>query len=157
MSLGRPLSSILCIAPADANPLPSAPALVKYCESFAIVSESTGAHPMTCIPVPLGDGSISVLSIILASARRWREARDTGLNVQPHLFVSLAPHGCGILAPVIDSALSQDEALLLDLLTGTKGNPVSLGDGGGMGRAFDIAIASTRIMACKAFRLPVLA
>ena len=131
---------------------------------------------MTCIPVPLGDGSISVLSIILASARRWREARDTGLNVQPHLFVSLAPHGCGILAPVIDSlmhlyeivlrrpvrvgrdsALSQDEALLLDLLTGTKGNPVSLGDGGGMGRAFDIAIASTRIMACKAFRLPVLA
>jgi hypothetical protein len=131
---------------------------------------------MTVLSVPFEDGAISVLSIILVSVRRWREARDTGLAVQPQLFVSLAPQGCGVLAPVIDSlmhlyeivlrrpvrvgrdgAMSPDEDLLLDLLTGAKQSRYSLGDNGGMGRAFDTALASTRIMACKAFRLPVIA
>lgn len=128
---------------------------------------------MTYLSAPLEDGSVSILSIILTSARRWREARDTGLPVQPHLFLSLAPQGCGVLAPVIDSlmhlyeivlrrpvrvghdgTLSQDEDLLLDLLTGAKPSPTSFGDSGDMGRAFDTALASTRIMACKAFGLP---
>lgn len=131
---------------------------------------------MTYLSAPLEDGPVSILSIILASARRWREARDTGLPVQPHLFLSLAPQGCGVLAPVIDSlmhlyeivlrrpvrvgrdgAMSPDEDLLLDLLTGAKQSRVSFSDIGGMGRAFDTALASTRIMVRKAFGLLVIA
>lgn len=129
---------------------------------------------MTYFSAPLEDGAISILALILVSARRWREARDAGLPVQPHLFAELAPEGGGILAPVIDSLMhlyeivlrrpvrvgraggaSQDEELLLDLLTGTKQRVDSFGDSGGMGRAFDTALASTRIMVGKAFGLPV--
>lgn len=131
---------------------------------------------MTYLSAPLEDGSISVLALILVSVRIWREARDTGLPVQPRLFTELAPEGGGVLAPVIDSLMhlyeivlrrpvrvgragqaSQDEELLLDLLTGAKQWRDSLGDSGGMGRAFDTALASTRIMVCKAFGLPAIA
>lgn len=128
---------------------------------------------MTYLSAPLENRSISVLALVLISARRWREARDTGLPVQPHLFTELAPEGGGVLAPVIDSLMhlyevvlhrpvrvghegraSQDEELLLDLLTGTKQTRDALGDSGGMGRAFDTALASTRILLGKAFGLP---
>lgn len=128
---------------------------------------------MTFQSAPLGGGSISVLSIILVSVRRWREARDTGLAVQPHLFVSLAQQGCGMLAPVIDSlmhfyemalrrpvrvgredTMSQDEDLLLDLLTGAAQRRDWFRGIGTMGQAFDTALLSTRIMAAKAFALP---
>jgi hypothetical protein len=131
---------------------------------------------MTCLSAPFEDGSVSVLAIILVSIRLWREARDTGVPVQPHLFVSLAPEGRGVLAPVIDSlmhlyeimlrrpvrvgrdgAMSPDEDLLLDLLTGAKQSRDSFSDIGGMGRAFDTALASTRIMVGKAFGLPAIA
>lgn len=128
---------------------------------------------MTYLTAPLKNGAISILALILVSARRWREARDSGLPVQPHLFAELAPEGGGVLAPVIDSLMhfyeivlrrpvrvgregkaSPDEELLLDLLTGTKQRVDSLGDSGGMGRAFDTALASTRIMVHKVFGLP---
>lgn len=131
---------------------------------------------MTYLSAPIDDGAISVLALILVSARLWREARDTGLPVQPHLFAELAPEGGGILAPVIDSLMhfyeavlrrpvrvgregraSQDEGLLLDLLTGTKHSRDSFGEAGSMGRVFDTALASTRIMMRKAFGLPALA
>jgi hypothetical protein len=131
---------------------------------------------MTYFSAPLKDGSISILAIILVSARRWREARDMGTPVQPHLFMSLAQEDCGVLAPVLDSlmhlyetvlrrpvrvgrdgAMSPDEDLLLDLLTGAKQRRDSLADSGGMGRAFDTALASTRIMVRKAFGLPAIA
>lgn len=128
---------------------------------------------MTFLSAPLEDGAISILALILLSARRWREARDTGLPVQPHLFTELAPEGAGVLAPVIDSLMrfyeivlrrpvsvgrggkaSQDEELLLDLLTGAKLRADLFDDSGGMGHAFDTALASTRIMVRKAFGLP---
>lgn len=131
---------------------------------------------MTYLSAPLEDGAISVFALVLLSARRWREARDTGLPVQPHLFTELAPEGGGMLAPVIDSlmhlyetvlrrpvrvgrdgAMSADEDLLLDLLTGAKRSRDSLSDRGGMGRAFDTALASTRIMVSKAFGLLAIA
>ncbi|WP_447953950.1 hypothetical protein [Sphingopyxis chilensis] len=131
---------------------------------------------MTYLSAPLEDGSISVLALILVSVRLWREAHDTGLPVQPRLFTELAPEGGGVLAPVIDSLVhlyeivlrrpvrvgragqaSQDEELLLDLLTGAKQRRDSLGDSGGMSRAFDTALASTRIMVRKAFGLPAIA
>lgn len=138
--------------------------------------ESTGARSMTVHSAPLEDGAISVLSIILVSARLWREARDTGLAIQPHLFATLAPEGGGVLAPVIDSlmhfyeivlrrpmrvgragSMSPDEDLLLDLLTGTKQRRDAFGNTGGMGHAFDAALISTQIMVRKAFRLPAIA
>lgn len=131
---------------------------------------------MTYLSAPLEDGAISILALILVSARRWCEARDMGLPVQPHLFTELAPEGGGILAPVIDSLMhlyevvlrrpvrvgregraSLDEELLLDLLTGAKQSRDLFSNSGGMGRVFDTALASTRIMACKAFGLPTFA
>lgn len=130
---------------------------------------------MTYLSAPLEDGAISILALILASARRWREARDIDLPVQPHLFTELAPEGGGILAPVIDSLMhlyeivlrrpvrvgregraSLDEELLLDLLTGTKQSRDLFSNSGGMGRVFDTALASTQIMVRKAFGLPTL-
>jgi hypothetical protein len=131
---------------------------------------------MTYFSAPLEDRAISILAMILVSARRWREARDMGLPVQPHLFTELAPEGGGVLAPVIDSLMnlyeivlrrpvlvgregrtSLDEELLLDLLTGTKQSRDLFSNNGGMGRVFDAALASTRIMVRKAFGLPALA
>lgn len=128
---------------------------------------------MTYISAPLQSGSVPILSIIVDAARRWREARDTGLAVQPHLFATLADEGCGILAPVLDSLLhlfevvlrrplqtgsgedlSNDEALLLDLLAGAKQRKDCLGSGRDMARAFDAALISARIMVRKAFALP---
>lgn len=135
-----------------------------------------GTRRMTVQSAPLEDGGISVLSIILIAARRWREARDTGLAIQPHLFAILSEEGGGVLAPVIDSlmhlyeivlrrpvrvgrdrTMSQDEDLLLDLLTGAKQSRDAFMDAGGMGQAFDTALVSTRIMVCKAFGLPAIA
>ncbi len=129
---------------------------------------------MTCLAAPVEVGSISILGLILVSVRRWREARDTGVPVQPHLFAQLSRDGDGILAPVLDSlmhlyesvlrrplrvgrddATSQDEELLLDLLIGDKTCPDSFTDIGGLSQAFEAALASTRIMVRKAFRLPV--
>lgn len=130
---------------------------------------------MTYLSAPLEDRAISILALLLTSARRWREARDMGLPVQPHLFTGLAPEGGGVLAPVIDSLMhlyetllhrpvrvghdgrvSLDEELLIDLLTGTKQSSDSFGDSGGMGRVFETALASTRIMVRKAFGLPAI-
>ena len=131
---------------------------------------------MTVQSAPLEDGAISILSIILIAARRWREARDTGLAIQPHLFAVLVEEGAGVLAPVIDSlmhfyeimlcrpvrvgrvgAASQDENLLLDLLTGAKQSRDVFTDAGGISDAFDIALVSTGVMVRKAFGLPPIA
>ncbi|QCI92336.1 hypothetical protein [Novosphingobium sp. EMRT-2] len=131
---------------------------------------------MTYLSAPIEAGAISILGLVLVSARRWREARDTGLAVQPHLYTELVREGGDILAPVLDSLMhfyeivlrrpmcvgrggiaSPDEDLLLDLLTGTKQSREAFKDLAGMGRTFETALASTRIMVRKAFGLPALA
>lgn len=130
---------------------------------------------MTYLSAPIEDGAISILGLVLFCARSWREARDTGLAAQPHLYPELAREGGDILTPVIDSLLhiyeavlsrplrigrpgdlSWDEDVLLDLLTGDKQSGDIFKDGGAMGRVFETALMSTRIMIRKAFRLPAL-
>lgn len=175
MSPARSLVFTPYLAPADADSLSAPASSGNSCEPFAIVSESPGASRMTYLSALPEDGTISILAMLITSARRWREARDMGLPVQPHLFTGLAPEGGGILAPVIDSLMhlyeivlhrpvrvghdgrvSLDEELLLDLLTGAKQSRDSFSNSGGMGRVFETALASTRIMVCKAFRLPAI-
>jgi hypothetical protein len=126
---------------------------------------------MTYLSAPRPSGSVAVFSIVVEATRRWREARDGKMAVQPHLFAMLADKGCGILAPVFDSllhffevalrrplrtglgkSLSDDERLLLDLLDGEcRDRP---GDVEGPGQTFETALISTRIMLRKVFALP---
>ena len=74
-------------------------------------------------------------SLVVAAIRSWHEARRRALPVQQHLYRTLAPHDCGMLAPVLDSlirffettirrplavgsadALTSDEQALVDIL-----------------------------------------
>ena len=131
---------------------------------------------MTYLSAPIEDGAISILGLILVSARRWRGARDKGLAVQPYLYTELVREGGDILAPVIDGLMhvyetvlcrplrvgrpgkmSWDEDVLLDLLTGEKQSRDIFKDSGVMGGVFETALMSTRIMVRKAFGLPVFA
>lgn len=126
---------------------------------------------MTYISEPRPSGSVAVFSIVVEAARRWREARDGKMAVQPYLFAILADKGCGILAPVFDSllyffevalrrplrtgvgkSLSDDENLLLDLLDGERCDHPACADAAG--RSFETALISTRIMLRKVFALP---
>lgn len=109
--------------------------------------------------------SIAALSLVIDAARCWREARNAGQSVQPRLFTALARDGHGILAPVLDSLmhlyelalcrplqtgishlLSGDEAMLLDLLFGSRRRQTSLPSRDAAGHMLDCAIESTRIM-----------
>lgn len=115
--------------------------------------------PVEGFPVPLG--------VIVASARRWRRARQAREAVQPALFSLLARHGqrLGVLAPVLDSLfllyqsalgrsmalgegamLSSDEYLLLGFVGGVKERRDSLDCLDGVAIALDCAIRSARIM-----------
>lgn len=109
--------------------------------------------------------SIAAFSLVVDAARRWREARDTGQSVQPHLFAALVRDGYGVLAPVLDSLmhlyelalrrplqtgnshiLSGDEDRLLGLLFGPKCREACLPADDGAGHMLDCALASARIM-----------
>jgi hypothetical protein len=103
-------------------------------------------------------------ALVTAAARCWRVARDGGEPIQQSLHAMLAPHDCGMLAPVFDSlmtlceaalgrpitvggvALSEDERLLLGLLDGSKCRRVCIECAEGPASALDCAICSTRIM-----------
>lgn len=103
--------------------------------------------------------------IVVDAARCWRDARDCRHPTQPRLFAKLIVHDGGMLAPVLDSLMtlceaaigrimrtgngpdsSQDERLLLDLLT----TPELLYKWGCADkepvRAFGCALCSTNIM-----------
>lgn len=102
--------------------------------------------------------------LVTAAARCWRSARDGGEPVQQSLHAMLSPRDCGMLAPVFDSlmtlceaalgrriavggdALSEDEALLLGLLDGSRPRRACIDCAEGEGCALDCAICSTRIM-----------
>lgn len=115
-------------------------------------------------------------SLIIAAARRWRAARDRGEAVQPALFATLDPAGCGVLAPVLDSLiglfeassgrafrvarssgrrLSRDERKLLAMLEEAdeagRSLPFMRADRR-LGSAMQIAIRSTQIMIRHALR-----
>ena len=113
----------------------------------------------------LRGGSIAVFSLVVDAARCWREARDTGQSIPPPPFTVLAREGYGILAPVFDSlmhlyefalrrplqigishGLSEDEDMLLDLLSGSKCRRNCLPSRDSAGCLLDCAIESTRIM-----------
>jgi len=91
---------------------------------------------MTDAFTPSTAEALRAYCIVVDAARCWREARDCRDPTQPRLFAKLTIHDCGILAPVLDSLMtlceaalgrilrtgsgpgrSQDERLLLDLLT----------------------------------------
>lgn len=117
-------------------------------------------------------GPLSAPALILDVARCWREARDKGEPVQPCLFAALRSYDCDILAPVFDSlmmlcetalgrtlrvgthdAVSDDEALLLDLLDGARHARACFECADGLVTTLDCALCSTRIMlrlACDA-------
>ncbi|MET0239981.1 MAG: hypothetical protein ABW184_08795 [Sphingobium sp.] len=119
---------------------------------------------MPAIALP-GSTNALFASILIGASRRWRVARDNGDAVQPSLFAELSLRRCGMLAPVLDSLMalyeaalgravavsraalpSDDERLLLDLMSGarTRANCIACADG--LGSALDTAIGSTRIM-----------
>lgn len=103
-------------------------------------------------------------AVLIDAARCWRNARDHGQSVQPCLAGVLDAHGCAMLAPVLDSlirfyeaalgrsvvvgamaALSPDEQQLVGLVEGSCPRD-RLGCAPGVGRRFDCALCSARIM-----------
>ncbi|HTG37460.1 hypothetical protein [Sphingomonas sp.] len=56
--------------------------------------------------------AMPVAVLLRRGGRCWRAARDQGHSVQPMLYAMLAPRGCGMLAPVIDSLMTLYEAAL---------------------------------------------
>lgn len=103
-------------------------------------------------------------SLVTAAVRRWCKARDGGEPVQQSLHAMLAPHDCGMLAPVFDSLMtlseaalgrrivvggaipSDDEHLLLGLLDGSRQRRTCIDCARSAASALDCAICSTRIM-----------
>ncbi|AYJ85016.1 hypothetical protein D3Y57_02925 (plasmid) [Sphingomonas paeninsulae] len=108
---------------------------------------------------------LAVSAIVLGAVRCWRKARDAGYSLQPSLIAILRDHDCEMLAPCFDSLMafseaalgrslcvgkdhiiSEDEHLLLDLLTGTKWTAVCFVCSDGIAAALDCALRSMRIM-----------
>lgn len=106
----------------------------------------------------------AVPAMLVAAARCWRAARDSGEPIQPALARTLNAHGCTMLAPVLDSLclfveaalgrpmtvgaaqrLSEDEYLLLGLMDESEPSP-ACPDAKGMSRVIACAIRSARIM-----------
>ncbi|MFT3967309.1 MAG: hypothetical protein QM690_15645 [Sphingobium sp.] len=50
--------------------------------------------------------------MVVAAARCWREARDSGRPIQPALHAMLAPTGHDLLGPVFDSVMRLCESRL---------------------------------------------
>jgi len=116
------------------------------------------------IPRP-ATGLLASPALVLDAARCWRGAKDRGNPIQPSLFAALRTHGYALLAPVFDSLMtlceaalgralrvgahdrvSDDEALLLDLLDGTRYARACFACGDGLVTTLDCALCSTRIM-----------
>lgn len=112
-------------------------------------------------PVP---EETAVPAMLVAAARCWRAARDSGDPIQPALARTLDAHGCTMLAPVLDSLclfveaalgrpmtvgaaqrLSEDEHLLLGLMDESEPSS-ACPDAEGMSRVIACAIHSARIM-----------
>lgn len=113
-------------------------------------------------------------ALIIAAVRRWRRARDRGEAVQPALFATLEPAGCGVLAPVLDGliqmfesssgrsfevaprsdgGLSVDERRLLAMLEADdSGVSPAASVSRRLGTAMQVAVRSTRIMIRLALR-----
>lgn len=135
--------------------------------------ESRGVYRVNCTPASRLSGSAPVFPVSIEVVRCWREARDEGVPVQPHLFAMLSDKDCGILAPVFDSLLhffertlrrplrtgldqnlSDDEALLLGRLDEAEHKFVGCWQADGTERIFGVALISTRIMLDKVLGLP---
>ncbi|MBV1690066.1 hypothetical protein KRR38_20865 [Novosphingobium sp. G106] len=103
--------------------------------------------------------------LITNALRDWHDARQTGAPVMPYLFASLHGPACALLAPVLDSlfrfyqaalnrtpvtgqteCLSDDEALLLALISRAEFKHETFDCPIGIARGFDCALCSARIM-----------
>ncbi|WP_033923514.1 hypothetical protein [Sphingomonas sp. 37zxx] len=112
--------------------------------------------------------------LLTVSARCWRGARDCGVPVQPRLHAMLGEHGCGMLAPVIDSLMtlyqvalgramvvgagtdvSRDERELIGLIERDRPRSACMDCTEGAGHALDCAICCTRIMIALSLRTPI--
>jgi hypothetical protein len=103
--------------------------------------------------------------MLIEAARYWRQARDGGQPVQPFLSRKLVTLRSAMLVPTLDSLLrfyelalgrqikvngtsqlSDDETLLLMLMTGARAQGQVLAGGERARRQLDNAIRSARIM-----------
>lgn len=108
--------------------------------------------------------------LITGALRDWHDARQTGRPVMPHLFASLHGPHCALLAPVLHSlfrfyqealkrepvvgrseGLSDDESLLLTLVSCPDLSHEKLDCPAGVALGFDCALCSARIMLAQAF------
>lgn len=120
---------------------------------------------MLHMSIPTGHVLPAGASLVVAAVRSWHEARRRELPVQQHIYQTLAPHDCGMLAPVLDSlirffettrhrplsvgsadALTPDEQTLVEILQGTDDNAPPLASDGSL---FRDAVWSARIMIRK--------
>jgi hypothetical protein len=109
--------------------------------------------------------------IITSTLRHWQRAFKAGVPSMPHLFASLQSQGSALLAPVLDSLfrfyqaalkrplvvghgayLSDDEALLLALVSHPDLCNEKLDCPAGIALGFNCALCSTRIMLAFAFK-----
>ncbi|MGF7172259.1 hypothetical protein FHS91_003967 [Sphingobium xanthum] len=112
-------------------------------------------------------------TLLLRGARCWREARDANHEVRPALFAMLRPLKYDMLAPVLSGLLrvyeaalgrklrvgdatdlSEDEQLLVQLISGVQDRRACLHCNQGVGSALDGAICSARIMIATMGRRP---
>src|SRR5262245_3274041 len=108
--------------------------------------------------------------LITDALRDWHDAQQTGRPVMPHLFASLHGPHCAFLAPVLHSlfrvyraalnrppvigqseGLSEDETLLLSLVSSPDLSREKLDCPAGVALGFDCALCSARIMLAWAF------
>ncbi len=108
--------------------------------------------------------------LIVAAVRSWHDARRRNIPVQPHLYSALAPHDCGMLAPVLDSLirffessvrrplhvgsaeiLTADEQMLVNILHGAEERAQRPASPEAHALAFKWAVWSARIMVVKVF------
>jgi hypothetical protein len=103
--------------------------------------------------------------LITNALRDWQRASKAGIPVMPYLFAALAEQICALLSPVLDSLfrfyeaalerplvtgdaerLSDDETLLLVLVSQPDLTAHRLDCSAGIVQGFDCALCSTRLM-----------